>query len=72
MQYIQGHNRHQTYLSTLEDKVSADNAVRLIDDFVDKLELQKLGFTNSIHKTFFRRCWCCAWLRGMASPTADS
>jgi transposase len=29
----------------------ADNPVRLIDAFINKLELQKLGFTNTIHKT---------------------
>ena len=41
MQYIQGSSRHQTYFSTLENQVSADNPVRLIDGFVDKLHLQK-------------------------------
>jgi len=50
MQFIQGNNRHQTYFSTLEDRVGADNPVRLIDAFVDKLDLQKLGFTNTVHK----------------------
>ena len=42
MQFIQGTNRHQSYFSTLEDQVSADNSVRLIDAFVDKLEFQQL------------------------------
>ncbi len=51
MQFIQGVTRHQTYFSTLENQVSADNPVRLIDAFVDKLHLQKLGFTKTIHKT---------------------
>jgi transposase len=51
MQFIQGNNRHQSYFSTLEDQVCADNPVRLIDAFINKLELQKLGFTNTIHKT---------------------
>ena len=44
MQFIQGNNRDQTYFSTLNDQVSCDNPVRLIDAFIDKLELQKLGF----------------------------
>jgi len=44
MQFIQGNNRHQTFFITLEEQVSADNAVRLMDAFVDKLDLQKLGF----------------------------
>lgn len=51
MQYIQGNSRHQTYFSTLENQVSADNPVRLIDSFVDKLHLQKLGFTKTVHKS---------------------
>ncbi len=51
MQFIQGTNRNQTYFATLEEQVSADNAVRLIDAFIDKLDLQKLGFTNTIHKS---------------------
>jgi hypothetical protein len=37
MQYLQGGSRHQTNFSALENKVSADNAVRLIDGFVNKL-----------------------------------
>jgi transposase len=51
MQFIQGTNRHQSYFATLEDQVSADNAVRLIDAFVDKLELVKLGFTVTVLKS---------------------
>lgn len=51
MQFITGSNRHQTYFSTLEDRISADNSVKLIDAFIDKLELQKLGFANTVHKS---------------------
>lgn len=51
MNYITGTNRHQSYFATLEDQVSSDNAVRLIDAFVDKLDLAKLGFTNTVHKS---------------------
>ena len=50
MQFIQGNNRYQTFFMTLEEQVSADNAVRLMDAFVDKLDLKKLGFTNTVHK----------------------
>ena len=35
MQFIQGSNRNQTYFATLEDKVSPDNPVRLIDGFIE-------------------------------------
>ncbi len=48
--YIEGANRHQSYFSTLEDQVSSDNAVRLIDAFIDKLDLERLGFSKIIHK----------------------
>ena len=51
MQFIQGSNRHQSYFSTLDEQVSADNGVRLIDAFIDKLELQQLGFGNTVHKS---------------------
>src|SRR5918911_3033378 len=51
MQFIQGTPRNQTYFATLDDQVSTDNVVRLIDAFVDKLELQKLGFSNTVDKS---------------------
>ena len=56
MQFIQGTIRHQSYFSTFEDQVSADNAVRLIDAFIDKLDpiaigLQKSGFSKTVHKS---------------------
>jgi transposase len=51
MQYIQGHDRHQTYFITLDDHLAIDNPVRLIDAFVDKLDLEKLGFTATVPKS---------------------
>ena len=51
MHHIQGNSRHQTYFSTLENQVSADNPVRLIDCFVDKLDLLKLGFAKTVHSS---------------------
>ena len=51
MQFITGSSRHQTYFSTLEDQIGPDNAVRIIDAFVDKLDLIQLGFTTTIHKS---------------------
>jgi transposase len=46
MKYIQGQNRSQTYLFpvTLDDAISEDNEVRLIDVFVDSLALESFGF----------------------------
>ena len=51
MQFIQCSSRHQTYFATLEDQVAADNPVRLMDAFIDKLDLEKLGFTKTVHKS---------------------
>ena len=51
MQFIQGNNRNQTYFATLEGQVRPDNPVRLMDAFIDKLDLEKLGFTNTVHKS---------------------
>jgi transposase len=46
MKYIKGQNRSQTYLFpvSLDDAISADNEVRLIDVFVDSLALERFGF----------------------------
>lgn len=51
MQFIKGNSRHQSYFATLEDQVAADNPVRLLDAFIDKLELEQLGFTGLVHKS---------------------
>ncbi|MBK8610004.1 MAG: transposase [Chitinophagaceae bacterium] len=51
MQFIQGQPRQQTYFSTLEDQVAADNPVRLIDAFIDKVDLQQLGFKKTVQQT---------------------
>ena len=51
MQFIQGNNQHQTYFSTPDDQVSADNAARLMDAFIDKLDLQKLSLSRTVHKS---------------------
>jgi len=44
MDYIKGTNRQQSYFSTLDLQIAADNAVRLIDAFVEKLDLKQLSF----------------------------
>ncbi len=51
MQFITGNNRNQTFFSTLEEQVTADIPVRLIDAFIDKPGLAKMGFTNTVHKS---------------------
>jgi transposase len=49
--YIEGSNRYQSYFATLEEQLSADNPVRLIDAFIDKLDLQKMGFCKTVRKS---------------------
>ena len=46
MNFITGSDRHQTHLlpATLEDYVTADNPVRFLDAFVNKLDLRAAGF----------------------------
>jgi transposase len=44
--FIEGEDRSQSTLfpESLEDYIAADNAVRVVDAFIDKLDLQQLGF----------------------------
>ena len=51
LQFIQGQHRQQTYFATLEDQVAADNPLRLIDAFIHKLHLQKLGFQKTLPRS---------------------
>lgn len=46
MKFIQGYDRTQTHLfpTSLEASIDPDNEVRLIDFFVDSLNLEELGF----------------------------
>jgi transposase len=46
MNGIQGLLRHQSEFGCLEDAISKENTVRVMDAFVDKLELSKLGFVQ--------------------------
>jgi len=46
MAFIEGVNRNQVNLlpNTLDDYVSEDNPVRVIDAYVDSLDLEEMGF----------------------------
>jgi transposase len=46
MNQIKGLSRHQVAFGSLEDSISAENPVRVIDAFVDKLDLNQLGFVQ--------------------------
>ena len=43
--FIEGENRYQSTLfpESLEDYIAEDNAIRIVDAFVNKLELKELG-----------------------------
>lgn len=45
--YIGGISRHQIQFSSQDDQITADNPVRILDAFVEKLDLNKLGFKQS-------------------------
>lgn len=45
MEYISSHNRHQLSFGSLEDAIEKDNPVRVIEAFVEALDLSALHFT---------------------------
>ena len=47
--FIEGENRFQSTLfpESLEDYIAADNSIRVVDAFVDKLVLKELGFDRA-------------------------
>ncbi len=47
--FIEGRDRHQvTFLpESLDEFIAADNAVRVVDAFVDELDLPALGFEGT-------------------------
>lgn len=49
MHHVTGTPREQTTLlpEAIEDYIAADNPVRFIDAFVDKLDLRSLGFDKT-------------------------
>jgi transposase len=51
MHFIQGADRQQMQFISLDDSISSDNAVRILDAFVDKVDLAQLGFTSAVHKS---------------------
>src|SRR5271157_2446052 len=46
--YVEGQDRDQLILfpASIEDYIDADKAVRVIDEFVDSLDLEELGFNH--------------------------
>jgi transposase len=48
MQYIQGTQRYQLQMSSLESKIASENPVRFLDAFVEHISLESVGF--AVHK----------------------
>lgn len=48
MSYIQGENRNQSILfpESLEEYITPDNPVRIINEYISQLDLQALNFTH--------------------------
>ena len=44
MQHIQGNNRNQIKMISLEQMVEKESLVRIIDAFIDMLDLEQFGF----------------------------
>lgn len=76
MQHILLKSRQQIEFSSLDDLIEIDNTVRFIDAFVDKLELNKLGFTvnmlkkegrPSYNSSLFLKLYIYGYLNGIRS-----
>lgn len=48
MGYVEGMNRDQTVILALDEMVSETSIVRIIDRFVEAVNLSQLGFTNTV------------------------
>jgi transposase len=48
MGYVEGTNRGQTVILALDEMVSPTSMVRIIDRFVEKVDLNRLGLTNTV------------------------
>jgi hypothetical protein len=55
MQHITPKNRQQYEFVNLEDFIDKNNPVRFVDAFIDKLELDKLGFNTVLICEFVQR-----------------
>lgn len=57
MRHVTGEDRHQTTLlpDSLNDFVASDHPVRVIDAFVDSLDMEALSFTKARPKETGRK-----------------
>ena len=46
MQHKQGENRNQVFMFSLEGSIAANAMVRVLDAFVDAIDLKSFGFAS--------------------------
>ena len=51
MDFIKGNSRHHITFSTLESPIEENNPVRVVDIFVEHLNLTQLGFLINTFRT---------------------
>jgi len=56
MHFIEPINRAQVTFGSLEDLMTPDNPVRLIDAFADRLDLKRLAFGVNVKAPRKRKC----------------
>ena len=76
MQHIVQGNRHQIDFSSLDCRIAADNPVRFIDAFADKLDLPLLQFETttintegrpSFDRKLFLKVYIYSYINGIAN-----
>ena len=75
MQHIQGSQRYQLQISSLEHKIGTENPVRFIDAFVEHISLEAVGFTvqtlsegrPSLDTKIFLKIYLYGYLNGLRS-----
>ena len=70
--FIEGEDRRQSTLlpDSLEDDVTEDNPVRVIDAFIDELGMQAVGFAGAVPEVTGRPAYHPATLLKIYSPMA--
>ena len=74
MRFIEGEDRRQATLlpDSLEDYVTEDNPVRVVDVFIDELDLEALGFSGVVSEVTGRPAYHPATLLKRSTSTAFS
>lgn len=51
MDFLQPQDRNQVSITSIDSMIATDNEVRVIDAFVDALDLKRLGFAHTVHQS---------------------